>query len=995
VRNDLHLLFGPFRLDPLNAQLWRGSQEIALRPKTFEVLRHLVDRPGQLVTKAALLDAVWAEVAVSDSMPAVCVKELRKALGDGARTPKFIETIHRRGYRFIAEVTTAEAKKASSLPSAKTPRTPAAIMVGRDLELEKLRHWYSQTLEGHRRVIFVSGEAGIGKSTFVNSFMDSIAEEKAACIARGQCIEQFGAGEPYMPLLESLSRLGGERGGERVVDALRKFAPTWLAQMPSLLDKGEHLSAVTQGITQQRMLREMTQALEAIAEESALVLMIEDLHWSDFSTLELISAIARRNDPARLLVIGTYRPFENLPHDHPLRAMKEELELHRYCEELRLNLLNQQHVTRYLAGRFPGIDLQRLQAFAHMIHQRTDGNPLFMINVVDYLANAGWFSLSGATGESSALLPLDRIDPPRSIRQMIERNLARLQPDEQAVLEGASVAGAEFSAALVAAALDRSQNEVEDCCARLSRHEQFVSSQGSVAWPDGTIAANFRFHHSLYQEVLYSRLPIGHRLQLHRRIALREEAGYGEQASEVAGELAHHYSMANVKNKAIQYFQLAGERASARGAMVEAEEQYRCALNLLGELPQTSERDRRELELQLSVGSALVVTKGWTAPETGRAYSSARELCDRLGDSPELFPALFGIYAMYLVRGDIRNANALAQQLMRQTDDVKNSALTLYAHIAMGVTSYFMGEFGSALEHLETGVSIYEPERHRSLILRYGFDPGVWCLCYAAATLWQLGYPDRARKRNNEALALAEKLSHPLNLAQAELWAGIMHQFRGDARIVLETTDRLIARATEHGITDWLHWASCLRGWAKAALGDGEVGIREIRESRAALEAKGAGVWRPYFLSLLADAYLRMNSIGDGLRAITDALIAADKYDEREHEPYIHWLNGECLLRGNDLVAGEARRCFEQAIDLARKRDARSLELRATMSLARLLAKQGDSDTGRAMLAKIYAWFSEGFDTFDLAQAKALLNELGSEVGTPKALRDSRRTGQS
>jgi DNA-binding winged helix-turn-helix (wHTH) protein len=379
VHDKQQHLFPPFRLDPVNAQLWQGERELALRPKTFEVLRYLVDHAGQLVTKAALLDAVWPDVTVSDLMPTICVKELRKALGDDARSPRLIQTVHRLGYRFIAKVTTTGiGEETRTAPD--VPKGPKPIMVGREQELVRLHDLYSHVLEGRRGVIFVTGEVGIGKTTFAQAFLDSTAREGSARLAHSQCVEQYGAGEPYMPVLEALTRLCREPSGSPVVKLLRKFAPTWLAQMPSILDEADlkrlHQNT-TQRVMQQRMLREMTQALETLAADAPLMLLFEDLHWSDFSTLELISAIARRSEAARLLVIGTYRPVEMLAHGHPLRTMKEELELHCYCEELRLKLLDECDIEGYLARRFAGSGSRRFDRLATIIHQRTEGNPLF------------------------------------------------------------------------------------------------------------------------------------------------------------------------------------------------------------------------------------------------------------------------------------------------------------------------------------------------------------------------------------------------------------------------------------------------------------------------------------------------------------------------------------------------------------------------------------------------------------------------------------------
>jgi len=975
-----HLCFPPFRLDSVNAQLFRGEQTIKLRRKTFDVLLYLVGHPGQLVTKAALLDAIWPEVSISDTVPATCVAELRKALGDEARIPRFIETVHGRGYRFIAKVKTP----ARVAPISKQPselKRPMPTMVGREHELAQLQRWYSQVIEGRRQVIFVTGEAGIGKTTFVEAFFDSIAQEDSVHIGHGQCVEQYGAGEPYMPVLEALNRLGQASQGGRLIDLFNRFAPTWLAQMPALLTREERvrLQSEIQGVTQQRMLREMTEALEALTAETPLVLLLEDLHWSDFSTLELISAIARRKESARLLIVGNYRPVEMLATNHPLGTMKQELELHRLCQELRLKLLTEENVVEYLGKRLAGDDSRRFGKLAPVIHTRTEGNPLFMVNMVDYLlvdrrlpANSQGLSET----EWAEMLHVHRLDALHNIRQMIERNLERLKPEERAVLEAASVTGVEFSSASVAAALECTQNEVEKCCSRLSRREQFVTEQGSITWPDGTVATNFRFHHALYQEVLYGRLSPADQIQLHRRIAIREEAGYGERAGEAATELANHYRRAKDKQNAIRYFHIAGQRAVERAAMIEAERHFASALELLSEFPEGFERDRRELELQLAVGPTLIAVKGWAGSETERAYTRARELCQRLGDPPELFPALFGMWAMYLDRGEFRTAYQLAEQLL-QVQVPHDPALLTYARLALGATCYWMGKFLQAREHLESAITLYDPERHRSLIFRYGYDAGVASLSYAAWTLWYLGYSDQALKRSYEALALAQRLSHHFNLAHADLFVGILRQYRQEKRAAQANAESLIAHSIEYGLTDYRAWATGLRGWAVAEQGRSEEGIAQLRECLAAFGAKEA-LLRPYFQSLLAQAFGDAGRVNDGLNALREALVIADEQEIRFYEAETHRLKGKLLLKQDASKAAEARSCFERAIEIARAQSAKSLELRATLSLARLFRNTARCDEARNMLAEIYGWFTEGFDTADLKHAKALLDDLGA-----------------
>jgi predicted ATPase len=706
----------------------------------------------------------------------------------------------------------------------------------------------------------------------------------------------------------------------------------------------------------------------------------------------LISAIARRSELARLLIVGTYRPVEMLTNDHPLRTMKQELELHRYCEELRLKLLTEENVVDYLAKRLASDASRRFGTLARVIHARTEGNPLFMVNMVDYLLDdAGLLanSLEVSAADWAETLHVYRLYALRSIRQMIERNLERLAPEEQAVLEGASVAGAEFSSASVAAALECPQHEVEACCTRLSRREQFLNEQGLTTWPDGTVATSFRFHHALYQEVLYDRLSASYQVQLHRRIAMREEAGYGERAGEVATELANHYRRANDKQKAIQYFQIAGQRAVARGAMIEGERHFAGALELLSELPEDVERDRRELELQLAVGPALIAVKGWATPETERAYTRARELCERLGDPPELFPALFGMWAMYLDRGDFLMAAELAEQLLR-AQAAHDPALLAYARLARGVTSYWMGAFLTAREYLESAITLYDPERHRPLIYSYGYDAGVASLAYAAWTLWHLGYSDQALERSYEALALAQRLSHPLNLAHAELFVGVVRQYRWEVRATQENAESLIAHTAEYGLTDYWGWATGLRGWAMAQLGRSEEGIAQQREGLAAFSATEA-LLRPYFLCLLAETWTETGRLDDGLNALTEALAAAEEHNLRFYEAETHRLKGELLSKQDDSNAAEAQSCFERAIEIARTQSAKSLELRATMSLARLLRNTARRDEGRAMLAEIYGWFTEGLDTPALNEAKTLLDELTSKPNARRRYTKSRR----
>ena len=994
-------LFASFRLDPINEQLWSGEKEISLRRKTFEVLRYLVENPAQLVTKTALLDALWPQVIVTDSMPTICVGELRRALGDDVRSPRFIETVHGRGYRFIANVTTAAASDLAVNPQSRHC-VPERNVVGREAELEVLGRWFSQVLEGERRVVFVAGEPGIGKTTFVRAFLDSIGQEGTARIGRGQCIEQYGAAEPYMPVLEALTRLLRDRGGECLLEVLHRLAPTWIAQMPELLSEAERQPSQrdVQGLTQQRMLREMAQALEALTADLPLVLFLEDLHWSDFSTLELIAMIARRTETARLLIIGTYRPVEMLRGEHPLRSMKGELELHRQCEELWLKLLCEKDIADYLTKRFaestPGgareprlgaagrkpernrrgsraqgsaseprsvsgaVNNERpFERVASMIHDRTDGNPLFMVNVVDFLVEHG------------SLLDPGKIEPPSSIVQMIECNLERLDSDEQAVLEGASVVGAKFSAAAVAAALGRPLSEIEACCTRLSRHEQFVQTQGVSEWPDGTVAETFRFHHALYGDVLYGRIAAAHLVELHRRIAEREESAYGERAGEIAAELAHHCRRANNKSKAIEYLGRAGQQAIQRSAQADAIGSLTAAIDLLQSLPDSPDRIQRELNLQLALAAALFAVKGGAAREVEEAYDRVRTLCQQ-DNWRELFHALFGLWIVHYQRGELQMAYDVGGELLRRARSANDPALLLYAQVALGDSSTMMGKLLQAREHFETGIALYNGEPHQLL---GGVDPGINCLSYLALVLLALGYPDQALERSNQALASARALGNPYTLAYAESLAGRFHQARRDPLATREVADHLHAVSAELGFSYWLAQATCERGGAMAALGCHEEGIAQIEQGLVAFRPTGAKYMRPPYLCLLAEACCTAGRADQGLNALKEAFAAVNEHGS----PEMYQLKGELLLRQDASNAAEAEDCFRRTIEIARNLSLKCWELRATTSLARLLATHGRRDEARKMLAEVYRWFSEGFDTLTLKEAKGLLDQLNQE----------------
>src|SRR5215813_4029678 len=659
VGNEKLIMFGPFCLDLSNECLWRGSQAIKLRPKAFAVLEYLVGHSGRLVTKEELLNAVWPGTFVGEAVLKVAIREIREALDDDPASPSFIETAHRRGYRFIGQIGESPKMHAVSGSPLRAVDSPQRF-VGRDEALLRLQAWLQKALRGERQIVFVTGEAGIGKTALVDTFARSITSNRSIRIGRGQCLEQYGASEAYLPVLEAIGRLCREQG--QVVDLLRAHAPMWLLQMPSSMSASdrESLSREVSGATRERMLREMGEASEVLASDLLLVIILEDLHWSDYSTLDLISYLANQRQAARLMLIGTYRPVELVVSGHPLKAVKRELHAKQRCQELPLEYLTEEGISEYLSVRFPG---NRFPAgLPALIHQRTEGNPLFMVNAVDYLVGEGLLDKRDESWELVAPINQVEVGVPDSIKQMIEKQIDHLDLEKQRTLEAASVAGAEFSSLAVVAGSGEDRARVEVRCDELARHHQFIQERGVHLLPNGETGSRYSFIHALYQNVLYQRIPVSRRIQLHRRIGVRGEEIYGERAGEIAAELAMHFERGRDYKRAAKYLQQASDNDIRRFAYREAVVLARRGLELLATLPDTRERAEQELRLQLTLGVPLIATEGYAAQNVGSAYTKARTLCRQLGATRETFQALWGLWSFHVLRAELGTAREIAEE---------------------------------------------------------------------------------------------------------------------------------------------------------------------------------------------------------------------------------------------------------------------------------------------------------------------------------------------
>ena len=631
---NIHLTFGPFRLDVTQGQLWRGAQVLALRRRSLAMLRYLVEHPGRLVTKAELRQHVWAGTHVTDTVLRVCVQEIRAVLGDAADAPHYLATVGRQGYRFLV----GDDREVA-------PPLLAGPLVGRQGEVDTLESWFQRAAQGARQFVLVSGQAGVGKTTVVERWLARLAAGRGVRIAWGQCVEHYGEGEPYLPLLEALGQLSRGPDHRDVLDVVRRYAPMWLVQWPGLLPETEleRLQRQLQGATSARMLRELAEALDVLTAETPLVLVLEDLHWSDRSTVECLNYVAQRRAPARLLVLGTYRPVEAAIQQHPLRHIVQELCGRGQAVELRLELLPAEDVTAYVTGRLGGPVSARLAAF---VYERTEGHALFLVNIVEHLVGQGlvvrregqWTLQDGAEAKVASL--------PEGLRQLLVRRLEDLPSEGRRVLEAASVAGEQFTVAAVAAGAQCPVEDVEASCEALAAQHQFLDDIGLREWPDGTSSGRYRFTHALYRQVLYEGLGTVRRRQLHRRIGLRLEAGYGAQAGEIAAQLAVHFERGGEMPRAVHYWQQVGDNAARRNAHSEAIAALKKGLALLATLPESPERTQHELALQLALGELLRATKGVGSPDVGEVYTRAYTLCQQTGETPAARPGPLGALAV-------------------------------------------------------------------------------------------------------------------------------------------------------------------------------------------------------------------------------------------------------------------------------------------------------------------------------------------------------------
>ena len=853
---------------------------------------------------------------------------------------------------------------------------PLRKTVGREAERTALRRAYAQVQRGASLVVAVTGEAGLGKSTLTEDFLGELAAGRdRPIVARGRCSERLAGSEAYLPILEALEHLLRRTSNVSVDQLMRTVAPTWYTQVastsghPSFAEMRKDAPAASQ----ERMKRELSALFEELSRVRPLIVFLDDLHWADVSTVDVLNYLAGRLASMRLLVLLTYRPSEMALAQNRFAGISGDLRARGLFEEIPLPVLGAGDVGHYLALEFPGHHFP--PAFAALIHAKTDGTPLFMADLIRYLHDSG--CIGEEQGKWLLTRPIDTLpkDLPESVRSMISRKIERLDERDRRLLVGASVQGYEFDSATVSEVLEMDPADVEDRLEALERVHVFVKRGAEEEFPDRTLTVKYHFAHVLYQNLLYASLQPTRRASLSGRVARALVSRYGQHTGDVAGRLAVLFDVARDFAASAQYFFAASQRAVALFAFREALSLSERGLSAVRGLPETPQRIQQELGLQMIRGLALRSMKGWSAPEIEPVFARARELCHQLNDPPELFPVLWALTLFHAIRGDLREYGRRADELMVAARASGNPAFLMGAHHLVGVSREFLGDMIEASRVLDRGRELHVPSEHLAYTAMYGLDPGMIARAMSSRPMWVLGYPDRALARAQETLALARSQRQPMTLAFALLVTQGVHVYRGEITEAIALGGETVALCREYELLQEREWSRSFQGAALAALGRVDEGIELLKDSLAVQQSIGSGLVRSAFLGVLGDLLRFAGRIHEGLDAVAEGFAHAERTLEGGYIAELYRARGELLRAAGDSASSEVN--LRQAIDHAARQQAKSFELRSATALASLLASMGRTSEARAVLAPTYEWFTEGHTTVDLSAARSVLASLG------------------
>jgi DNA-binding winged helix-turn-helix (wHTH) protein/tetratricopeptide (TPR) repeat protein len=957
--------FDAFELDERNARLTRDGVVVQLPPKAFAVLCALARDPGKLLTKEALLDQAWGHRYVSESVLKTTISQLRAALDDDAKSPRYIETASRRGYRFIAPQRVAEVPPPivdAGYPAESAWALPGKPVVARRAALERVQAMWRSALQGRRQIMWVTGEPGVGKTTLIDTVVGQLG---GAICARGQCVEQFGVGEPYLPVLDALASLC--RQDPTLPPMVRAIAPTWLLQLPWLSSEAERaaLQHELAGAGQDRMLREMGELLDQYTAQRPLLLVTEDLHWSDHATVRLVDHLARRRTPSRLLWLGSFRQAELVAEEHPLKGVRQELRAHRLCEEIVLEPFSEREVADFIDLRFPGVTAP--DPFVQALHAHTDGLPLFVVNVIEDLLLQGAIAPSGAGGiDADALVAQQAV--PESLAGVIEKQIERLPEDLRLLLGAASVCGMEFRADTVADALPRDAAWVQQGADRLVSQLNWLNALGVTRRADGSLDALYTFKHALYRRVFYQRLGAANRAELHQRIGLSLQRGRAAGMTVAAAELAMHFEQGHDLPTAVQHYADAAANAMGLFAPHEAARHTERGLALLPACPDTLARRELELRLVTLRGVACTQLFGVAAPESRAALERARILCEQLPSTTERSWVMSGLGWIDYARGEFDPARDMAQRIHDQSLATDNRVLHIAACNLMGCVLCNSAHMDDARHWLEKGIAECDVLAALRPLSGFVVDPEVSMHANLCQPLAQMGLIDAARRHAVIAVEVAGRVGQPMSRLLAR-WCGCMTEVQVDApERVMALALELDEIVTVHGVAQGEGPSRWYRGWAMARLGQPQAGHALILEGYERHARFGMYCGCPKVLAYAADAMIFQGNWDAAQRHLDDALALARRICETLDLPGL-------LMRQAQIHIGlghpdDAHHALREAAAAARQIGARGFEAAA---LAELCTLAGAAAADRLALREACTQLPDGFDARLRARAQQLL----------------------
>ncbi|MGY3037703.1 putative ATPase/class 3 adenylate cyclase [Bradyrhizobium sp. USDA 4354] len=840
-------------------------------------------------------------------------------------------------------------------------------LVGRDNEIGLLLEHWQRAKEGEGQVVLLGGEPGIGKSRLVRALRGRLENEPHTALSH-YCSPHHQT-SPLYPVIGLLERVAGfapDDSAAAKLDKLEALLALSIDDVTAVASLFATLLSLETGARyppldmsphrqKERTLEELVNQVLGLAARRPVLAMYEDVHWADPTSLELLDLLVDRVQGARVLVFITFRPEFEPPW---MRCAN--------VTTLTLSRLSRRQGAAMVARLSGGKALP--PAVLDQIVAKTDGVPLFVEELTRTVLET---NLLSDEGDHYALAgPLPPMAIPATLQESLLARLDRLAPARE-VAQVAAAIGREFSHELLAIATALPENDLQVAL------DDLIGS-GLVFRRGTPPKATYSFKHALVQDAAYATLVRTKRQRLHVRIAAALEQHFPETVQAQPELLAHHYMEAGLAEPAIDYWLRAGQAEIARSATAEAITQLTKGLELISALPDDAARWRRELELQIALGVALMAAKGWAAPEVGRANARARDLCERLGDTSRLFPVLYGKWVFHVVRAELEAGRTAGEDLLRRAQEQNDAAAETIGNRIVGTGELLRGELVAARAHLERTLALYDPSAHRSLAFLFAQDPRVAALSVMSWGLFALGYPEQAQARSEEALTDAKELSHRNTLGYALLYGCILSQLRQDKDEARDRANALIALAAEQDALHFLGAGIVIRGWALGEAGDFGTGIAQIRDGLAMWQATGAGFLVPYFTSLLAGVHGRSGAVNEGLDLVAAALDRVEETGERWFEAELHRINGELMLRlpRPDPTTAEAR--FGHAAATARQQGAKLWELRSATRRAGLWREQHRCGDAHDLLTALYGQFTEGFSTTDLQAARAILQETAA-----------------